>query len=48
MSLAHELPSAAGPGEPRHDWIRGEIRALFDFPFAAVVFRAAQVVAFVS
>jgi biotin synthase len=29
--------------EPRHDWTRAEIAALFDLPFAELVFRAGQV-----
>jgi biotin synthase len=33
-------PAAA---EPRHDWTRGEIAALFDLPFTELVFRAGDV-----
>ncbi len=29
--------------EPRHDWTLGEIEALFELPFAELVFRAAEV-----
>jgi len=29
--------------EPRHDWTRAEVRALFDLPFAALMFRAQSV-----
>jgi biotin synthase len=28
------------PGTPRHDWTRAEIRALFDLPFAELMFQA--------
>jgi biotin synthase len=44
MSLADALPfSNAGLGQIRHDWTRGEVRALFALPFPELIFRAAQV-----
>ncbi|MFZ5670240.1 MAG: biotin synthase BioB [Pseudomonadota bacterium] len=33
----------ADPAAPRHDWTRAEIEALFDLPFAELVFQAASV-----
>ena len=33
----------SGNGATRHDWTRAEIRALFDLPFADLVFRAAEI-----
>lgn len=35
--------SAASDAEPRHDWTKDEILALFDLPFMDLVFRAAAV-----
>jgi biotin synthase len=35
--------SRLDPAEPRNDWTRAEIAALFDLPFAELVFRAGQV-----
>ena len=35
--------SRLDPAEPRNDWTRPEIAALFDLPFAELVFRAGQV-----
>jgi biotin synthase len=31
------------PADPRHDWTRDEVEALFDLPFMDLVFQAAQV-----
>ncbi len=31
------------PATPRHDWTRGEVEALFDLPFAELIFQAAAV-----
>ncbi len=42
MSLAQNLP-ARPLAAIRHDWTRGEVRALFDLPFTELVFRAAAV-----
>jgi biotin synthase len=44
MSLAAD-DSAPLPGfaVPRHDWTRGEVRALFDLPFPELMFRAQSV-----
>src|SRR5690606_9452192 len=36
-------PMAYDAAEPRHDWTRAEIEALFDLPFPELVFRAAGV-----
>jgi biotin synthase len=33
----------ADPAQPRHDWTVDEVEALFDLPFAELVFRAAEV-----
>ena len=33
----------ADPAQPRHDWTREEIEALFDLPFTELVFQAAGV-----
>jgi biotin synthase len=33
----------ADPAQPRHDWALAEIEALFELPFAELVFRAAEV-----
>ncbi|WP_085218113.1 biotin synthase BioB [Allosphingosinicella indica] len=41
QALPHPLPQAGG--ELRTDWSRAEITALFDLPFTALVFRAAEV-----
>src|SRR5208282_5882824 len=41
MSLAEASPLAAAHGAPlRHDWTRGEVRALFELPFPELMFRA--------
>ncbi|HEY1982213.1 MAG TPA: biotin synthase BioB [Xanthobacteraceae bacterium] len=41
MSLTADTVSLLPPsGLPRHDWTRGEIRALFDLPFPELMFRA--------
>ncbi len=32
-----------GPTSPRHDWTRGEVRALFELPFAELMFRAQSI-----
>jgi biotin synthase len=44
MSLATDA-AAALPADalPRHDWTRGEVRALFDLPFPELMFRAQSV-----
>ncbi len=41
MSLAENLSPRHGPAL-RHDWTRAEVKALFELPFAELVFRAAQ------
>jgi biotin synthase len=33
----------ADPAQPRHDWTLAEVEALFELPFAELVFRAAEV-----
>jgi biotin synthase len=43
MSLAAENPLIAAPTALRHDWTRGEVRALFDLPFPELMFRAQSV-----
>ena len=45
MSLAADaaLPLPAAAFLPRHDWTRGEVRALFDLPFPELMFRAQSV-----
>ncbi len=42
MSLAHAASLRPGPLPPRHDWTRGEVRALFELPFPELMFQAAQ------
>jgi biotin synthase len=42
LSLAHDLPPRPTVALIRHDWTRGEVRALFDLAFSELVFRAAQ------
>ncbi len=37
------MTSPRDPAEPRHDWTRAEVEALFDLPFTELVFRAANV-----
>jgi len=41
--VPHNATMAYDANEPRHDWTRTEIEALFDLPFPDLVFRAAQV-----
>ena len=41
MSAVSPIPTP--PSVPRHDWGRGEIRALFDLPFPELLHRAASV-----
>jgi biotin synthase len=44
MSLAADVsPRSPVPGAVRHDWTRAEVRALFDLPFAELMFRAQSV-----
>src|SRR6476659_9766183 len=43
MSLAESLPPPASPAIVRHDWTRGDIRALFALPFPELMFRAQSV-----
>jgi len=44
MSLAADVsPRSPVPGAVRHDWTRAEVRALFDLPFADLMFRAQSV-----
>ena len=44
MSLAADMsPRSPVPGAVRHDWTRAEVRALFDLPFAELMFRAQSV-----
>jgi biotin synthase len=44
MSLAADVsPRSPVPGAVRHDWTRTEVRALFDLPFAELMFRAQSV-----
>lgn len=43
MSLATAPPHSPGLDLPRHDWTRGEVRALFDLPFPELMFRAQSV-----
>ena len=44
MSLAEpHLPAPASFAQPRHDWTRAEVRALFDLPLAELIFRAQSV-----
>jgi biotin synthase len=43
MSLSHHTPLQTGFGQPRHDWTREDVRALFELPFPELMFRAAQV-----
>src|SRR6516165_6154381 len=44
MSLAADVwPHSPVPGAVRHDWTRAEVRALFDLPFADLMFRAQSV-----
>jgi len=43
MSLAHDIAPAATFHEPRHDWTREEVRALFALPFPELIHRAASV-----
>jgi biotin synthase len=43
---AHVRPNNPGmgdPAQPRHDWTLEEVEALFELPFAELVFRAAEV-----
>ena len=40
--MAFDNPNT-DPAQPRHDWTREEIAALFDLPFSELVFRAATV-----
>ncbi len=53
-AMPYDAPAAAAPpferlappppgNEPRHDWTRADVEALFDLPFAELVFRAATV-----
>ena len=44
MSLAADVsPRSPVPGAVRHDWTRAEVRALFDLPFAELMFQAQSV-----
>ena len=43
MTLAHDTSSTRILGALRHDWTRGEVRALFDLPFPELMFAAQQV-----
>jgi biotin synthase len=43
MSFAADAPLIAPLTEPRHDWTRAEVRALFDLPFPELMFRAQSV-----
>jgi len=44
MSLAADVPPRSpAPGAVRHDWTRAEVRALFDLPFAELMFQAQSV-----
>jgi len=43
MALVHEEPSRGTFNGLRHDWTRGEVRALFALPLPDLMFRAAQV-----
>jgi biotin synthase len=43
MSLAADDPRIAPQAAPRHDWTRAEVRALFDLPFAELIFGAQSV-----
>jgi biotin synthase len=44
MSLNVDASSRAqGAGQLRHDWTRAEVRALFDLPFAELIFRAQSI-----
>src|SRR5438128_1824429 len=43
MTLAPDLPTRNTASTLRHDWTRDEVRALFDLPFAELIFRAQQV-----
>ncbi len=44
MSLSqHTPPQPAAFSQPRHDWTREDVRALFELPFPELMFRAAQV-----
>ena len=38
---AHVRPE--GSAQPRHDWTLEEVEALFELPFAELVFRAAEI-----
>ena len=38
-----DIAPARPPAEPRHDWTRIEVEALFDLPFTELLFRAASV-----
>jgi biotin synthase len=41
MSLAADTPAHISPAsQPRHDWTRREVQALFDLPFPELMFRA--------
>ena len=40
--MAFDNPNT-DPAQPRHDWTRDEIAALFNLPFSELVFRAATV-----
>ena len=42
MSLAHAATPDTGANEPRHDWTREQVRALFALPFPELMLRAAQ------
>jgi biotin synthase len=44
MTLAADSPPYASTASlPRHDWTRGEVRALFELPFPELIFRAQSV-----
>src|SRR5579885_1474590 len=44
MTLAADSPPYASAASwPRHDWTRGEVRALFELPFPELIFRAQSV-----
>ncbi len=44
MTLAFDVPPRiTASGGVRHDWTRGEVRALFALPFPELLFQAAQV-----
>jgi len=43
MSISETRLADTAAALPRHDWTRAEVRALFDLPFAELVFRAQSV-----